>query len=109
MAVVYGVVPGICGLTSHGGYDYTLRLPGQKEVYRGDEVQDITATHKAISFDGSISIFRERKRVVVKLDEHGYPFEFNGKCHYNEFNQPAATNSGIASRFDAGRLRRWVA
>jgi len=79
---VYGVVFGPCTVTSHGGYDYTFRLPGQKEVYRGDEVQDITATHEAVSFDGSISFFRDRKRVVVKLDRHGYPFELNGKYHY---------------------------
>jgi hypothetical protein len=80
---VYGIVPGICGFSTHGGYDYTLRLLGQKEVYLGDEVQDITSTHEAILFDGgSIAIFRDRKRIVVNLDEHGHPFEFNGKYRY---------------------------
>jgi hypothetical protein len=80
---VYGIVPGICGFTTHSGYDYTLRLLGQKETYRAHEVQDITATHQAILFDGgSIAMSRDCKRIVVKLDEHGHPFEFNGKYHY---------------------------
>ena|ERR1051325_8673430 len=80
----YGVVFGPCTVSTHGGYDCTLRLLGQKEAYRADEVQDITATHKAILFDGgSLSIFRDRKRIIVKLDEDGQPFEFNGKYHYH--------------------------
>jgi len=79
---VYGIVPGICGFTTHGGYGYTFRLSGQKTVYRGDEVWEISTTHEPVLYDGSIGILRDRKRVVVELNQKGYPFELNGKYHY---------------------------
>jgi len=85
---VYGVVFGICGLTSHVGYDYTFRMQGQKAEYHGDEIQEVPAEPNWTPYEGSISIMKDQRRVIVKLgrpgyDQRGYPFELNGRYHYH--------------------------
>ena len=84
----YGLVPGICGFTSHAGYGRSFRMLGQKAEYHGDEIQEIPAKSDAIPYEGSITILRDQRRVVMKLSQRGYdkkqyPFELNGRYHYH--------------------------
>lgn len=84
---VYGVVIGPCTVTSHGGYYYTFRMPGQKAEYHGEEIQEVPPEPNRTPYEGSISIERDQRRVVVKLgrrgyDQKDYPFELNGTYHY---------------------------
>ena len=78
----YGLVAGICGFTTHGIVDYKLKLPGQKSAYRGEEVRVYQTIPLGPCDGGSLSIFRDRKRVVVKLIRGGVPFEMNGTYRY---------------------------
>ena len=84
---VYGLVFGPCTVTTHGGYDYTFRMPGQKPRYLGDEIREVPEDPHWTPYEGSISIERDRRRVLVKLsrpgyDQKDYPFELNGTYHY---------------------------
>ena len=85
----YGLIPGICGFTTHARYDYIFRMPGQKAEYHGSEIQEVlTEPHWTPTYDGSISIDRGKQRVIVKLhsigyDKKVYPFELNGRYHYH--------------------------
>ncbi len=79
----YGLVPGICGFTTHASYDYTFKLPDHKTEYAGSEIQELPVdTIKTNLYGGTLSIFRDQKRVVVELSEYGHPFELNGTYHY---------------------------
>ena len=78
----YGLVPGICGFITHGRLDYTLRLPGQKSEYHGKEVRDHPIIPDEPRYGGNLSIFRDTKRVVVKLTKYGAPFEMDGTYRY---------------------------
>jgi hypothetical protein len=83
----YGLIPGICGLTTHVNYDYTFRMPGQKAEYRTEEIQTVPASTNAKPYEGSISISRAKNHVIVKLSQRGYdqksyPFELNGTYRY---------------------------
>ena len=81
----YGLVPGVCGFRTHASYGYTFRLPGLKTEYCGDEAREIPAKADSVPYGGTLSILRDRKRVVVKLTQHGrkYPFELNGTYRYH--------------------------
>ena len=81
----YGLVAGICGLkfTFGGRIAYTLRLPGQKSEYRGEEVRDHPILPDVPRYGGNLSIFRDTKCVVVKLTKYGAPFEMNGTYRYH--------------------------
>jgi hypothetical protein len=76
----YGLVIGICGPVPHAYESYTFRLPGERAVYRGEEVQQIPT--QSVPYEGAISIFRERKRIVIDLTRGGSPFVYNGKYRY---------------------------
>jgi hypothetical protein len=76
----YGVILGICGPVTHAFESFTFRLPGEKAVYRGDEVQQVPT--QSVPYEGEISILRERKRVVIDLTQGGHSFKYNGKYHY---------------------------
>jgi len=76
----YGVILGICGPVPHTFESYTFRLPGEKAVYRGDEVRQVPTP--SVPYEGEISIFRERKRVVIDLTRGGHSFKYNGTYHY---------------------------
>ena len=78
----HGLVPGICGFTTHASCDYTFRLPGEKSEYADKEIQGIGLSAKSI-YTGTISILRNQKRVVVKLNEDKHAFELNGKYWYH--------------------------
>ena len=80
----YGLVPGVCGFRTHASYGYTFRLPGLKTEYCGDEAREIPAKADSAPYGGTLSILRDRKRVVVKLTQHGhkYPFKMNGTYRY---------------------------
>ena|SRR5271157_4537016 len=83
----YGLIYGVCGLTTHAYDDYTFRLPGQKIEYAGSEIQMISGTlftngYASMSYAGTISIFRDKKRIVVDLSLFGDPVELNGTYHY---------------------------
>jgi hypothetical protein len=77
------LVPSICGFTTHRDLDYILWLPGQKSEYRGEEVRGIPLKPDCVSIDGSLSLLRDKKEVVVKLDQGGVPFGMNGIYHYH--------------------------
>ena len=81
----YGLFLGVCGFTTGGSYSYIFRLPGRKTEYRGDEVREISCKPDGFPYGGTLSILRDRKRVVVKLTQHGrkYPFELNGTYRYH--------------------------
>jgi hypothetical protein len=78
----HGLILGICGFTTHAYDDSTFRLPGQKVEYAGSEIQEIPAKSVTNSYTGTISIFRDQKRVVVDLFLYGHPDELNGTYHY---------------------------
>ncbi len=78
----YGLVPGICGFVTHASSGYTFRLPGLKTEYRGDEVRDISHEPDRVPYGGTLNILRDRRRVVVKLNRRGHPFELNGTYRY---------------------------
>lgn len=78
----YGLVPGICGFHTHVCLDYKLRLPGRKSEYRGEDVRDQPIRPDEPRYGGTFSIFRDTKRVVVKLTKYGVPFEMNGTYRY---------------------------
>jgi hypothetical protein len=76
----YGLVPGICGFVTHATEGCTFRLPGDKVVYRGEEVEQFPT--QLFPYGGTISVFRDKKRVVIDLRRGDSPFEYNGKYRY---------------------------
>ena len=90
-------VPGICGFTDHAGCVRAFRLAGAKAEYHDTEIQELPVPTtiggyapeaRPDIYRGSISISKEKKRVVVKLQERGYdekyrPFDLNGRYHYD--------------------------
>ena len=87
---LHGLFIGHAGFMTHAeAYDYLFRLRGQGPVYADDEIQNvpveiggISAMQDSRKFTGSISVFREKRRVAVNLNANGYPFESNGRFRY---------------------------
>ncbi len=84
---LYGLVPGVCGFKSHAvAMHYRFVLHGDKAIYHPADIEPIPCDRYAMlyatNYEGSISVFRDKRRVVVSLTESGYPFEFNGRFHY---------------------------
>ena len=79
----YGLVPGICGFTTHVCYDYTFRLAGQRTEYADSDIQEISVVHRPSTYTGTVSVFRDQKRAVVKLRQGDAQFELNGKYWYH--------------------------
>ena len=83
-------VPGICGFTSHDRDVHSFTLAGVKSEYHDTEIQEIPGLPGETPevYKGSISISKEKKRVIVKLsrpggDQKDYPFELNGRYRYH--------------------------
>ena len=80
----YGLIPGICGFTTHASEDYTFKVSGQKTEYGGAEIQSLQARPIVTPvYGGTLSIDRDQKKVVVDLTEDKHPFELNGTFHYH--------------------------
>jgi hypothetical protein len=78
-----GLIPGICGFTTHASNGCTFYLPGTKDVYDGGEVAGKGIKSDASArYAGSISFLRAKNRVEISLTQDGRPFGFNGNYHY---------------------------
>jgi hypothetical protein len=87
-------MPGICGFTDHVRYVYAFKLAGAKAEYHDTEIQEVPVgldrdrKPDPDLYRGTISISKDKKRVIVRLREVGgdqklYRFELNGTYHYH--------------------------
>jgi hypothetical protein len=77
-----GLILGVGGFTTYAYEECTLRLPGQKVKYAGHEIQEVCDDPATNSYTGTISIFRNRKRVHVDLSLNDRAIDLNGMYHY---------------------------
>ena|SRR5436190_6545079 len=75
---VYGVVPQMCGITSHGAQQSTLRASGRGPHYLGADVIE-PARPDLKTLGGTLTVDHARHRVNVDLTyDNGQPYWMNG-------------------------------